>query len=155
VPFFGEKPRFGDSIESDVPSGRARECYYFHPERGPNAPPHPSEQVGAVGSRAGLKVVAPTPQQLSLARGRMIQYNVRATRNGTYRWTVIAPRMSASVVVEGEHNVVDSVRVGDAGGHFQEIQVSLPNSTRSRRIGMAVSGWPGQDRQLMRHFVVE
>ena len=71
------------------------------------------------------------------------------------RWSIVAPRMSVTVLASMELGVVDSIHLGGTGGHFQSLTLQFPQATCLRTVSLTVTGWRGENRQHSRSFVVE
>ena len=94
-------------------------------------------------------------EALAAAPGDALHYEIRGKSNGHVHWTLVAPRMSASVSASVEAGITDSVRLGGAGGHFQHLTIQFPNATIPRVVNLAVTGWRGQARREEKSFVIE
>jgi len=126
------------------------------------------ERFGAktttVSGKGGLHRVEPIPEcyyhrpgppPQAAAREDALHFQIRGKSHGKVRWTVSAPRMTATVVADAEPGIRDSIYVGGMGGHFQHVTVQFPNAVNHRKMSMTVTGWRGEDRQKARSFSLE
>jgi hypothetical protein len=160
VPMFGAVRGTGTTTAGGT-EGLARleatpELYYHRPGPPPGVAAGQSHQettvfVG-VGSQRRTGAVG---EALAAAREDALHFQVRGNGRGKLRWTVAAPRMTATVVADMEVGVVDSIHLGGTGGHFQNVTVQFPNATKARDVSVMVTGWRGEDRQQSRSFVLE
>jgi hypothetical protein len=135
----------------------ARSEFYYHR---PGLPPsHAISRsikstmafVGVGSQRRGRAV----GEALAAAPEDALHFQIRGKSHGKMRWTVVAPRMSVTVLASMELGVVDSIYLGGTGGHFQNVTVQFPNATKARDVSLTVTGWRGDDRQRARSFVLE
>jgi hypothetical protein len=94
-------------------------------------------------------------EALAAAPEDALHYQIRGKNHGKMRCTVVAPRMTATVIAGTEPGVVDSIHLGGTGGHFQNVTVQFPNATKVRDVSVTVTGWRGEDRQQARSFVLD
>ncbi len=164
VPDFIEIPNFGAVLRdlanikkppTEFEADQAAELYHYRPERHvpiqrstPNRESRVTSAIGMINSTVAAAL-------LKSAQHASIHYEIRGTGNGKYRWSVAAPRMSASVLSTAEDDAIDSIYLGNAGGHTQHVTVSFPNAKKARHATLFISGWRGQQRQHSRTFVME
>lgn len=176
IPNLMQVPSFGstriDELVSSTTNGHgdvlhlrdsSSELYYHRP--GP-PPKGGARLMQAQASFAGRGVIgltgsnrqattAAAAQTLSSAPQDALHFELKGTGHGQMRWSIVAPRMSVTVLASMEPGVVDSIHLGGTGGHFQSLTLQFPQATRFRTVSLTVTGWRGENRQHSRSFVVE
>jgi uncharacterized protein with LGFP repeats len=158
-PMFGHTQDFAQVFDENADLRRvpaAPEIYYHRPGPPPKraasefAQETPRFTGGTSQARPGA-----AGEALASAPADILHYQMRGKSHGQMRWTAISPRMSVAVTANTEPDVVDSIHLAGAGGHFQNITINFPNATVQRSVSVAISGWRGEDRQETRSFILE
>lgn len=140
------------------------EIYYLHRSL-PFMSMQPTSRAidGRTEKNVATRSVTPTaevPAQLGMIGAAAVQilrphslaFEMRAQADGSYRWAILSPRMSASITAQCANGDADTIEIDEVSGANQAITFRVSSDSPAKTVSLAVGGFSGGDPNERRWY---